>query len=543
MATVSAVVQQLFLAQQHQHCIASSAAVNSKNYRRHSFWDPNSGVDVAPVGRRGGNGFLSSKDAATSPSSSWPCRIGPCIRTRFEAGSSSNSVEAALVSELEPPSSCSPPALVECLAVTGGYPLAGHVQVSGSKNSALAVLAGALCSEQEVQLWRIPDLEDIRSMIQVLKSMGVRVWRCCSSSGDGGIVVDASRITSAEPCPEAVRKLRAGFFVIGALIGRTGEAVVPLPGGCEIGARPIDLHVRGLQALGALVEIRQGNVYARASSGKRLVGGEFHFNYPSVGATETLMMAATLAEGRTVLSNVAQEPEVVDLAEFLISCGARIHGAGTRTMVITGVKKLHSTDYTIIPDRIEAGTFLIAAAITQSAISMSPVVPHHLTAVVGKLQHMGCGICQTSLDSLVISSNRIFRSSSIKTLPYPGFPTDLQPQFMALLTTCGGQAIVEETVFERRMQHVKELQKLGATVRVTNNVAVVRGKDEGSALHGVPVTATDLRAGAALVLAGMAAQGTTHVEGVSHIDRGYESFDKKLRGLGASVLRLPMPSC
>jgi len=448
-----------------------------------------------------------------------------------------NSSHPYKLSEQENPLRVGP--FVECLEIAGGRTLSGEVKISGAKNSGLAVLAGALCSEQQLCLRMIPDLHDIRRMFQVLQSVGVQVQRTPS----GSIKVDASNITSVEPCPEAVRKLRASFFVIGALVGRKGEAIVPLPGGCNIGARPIDLHVRGLEALGAQVEIRQGKVHARAMNGKHLVGGHFCLDYPSVGATETLMMAAALADGKSTLSNVAQEPEVKDLADFLISCGAIIHGAGTNTLNITGRRKLHGTDYQIIPDRIEAGTFLIAAAITHSTINIAPVVPSHLTSVTSKLCAIGCHIQQTSSNGLKINSPQVLRSIDIRTLPYPGFPTDLQPQLMSLLTTCNGQSIVEETVFESRMRHVEELQKLGANVKVSQNIAIISGRDQGSSLYGAPVLATDLRAGAALVLAGMAAEGTTHIEGVSHIDRGYEKLDQKLRLLGASIQRFPcLPS-
>lgn len=426
-----------------------------------------------------------------------------------------------------------PGQLVECFQVEGGRILSGDVQISGAKNSALAVLAGAICSEGQVHLEMIPDLHDIRRMFQVLMSVGVNVKRTST-----GFMIDARHLTSVEPCPETVRKLRASFFVIGSLLGRKGEAIVPLPGGCNIGARPIDLHVRGLEALGAEVEIRQGKVFARAHNGKNLTGGSFCLDYPSVGATETLMMAAALADGYTTLSNVAQEPEVVDLANFLISCGACIQGAGTSTLSIKGSRKLHGTEYRVIPDRIEAGTFLIAAAITRSSISVNSVIPKHLTSVMEKLLTIGCRIQQTRSDSLHIDCTEMLRSCNVKTLPYPGFPTDLQPQLMSLLTTCSGQSLLEETVFEGRMRHAEELQKLGADLKVSGNIAIINGQGVGSSLYGAPVLATDLRAGAALVLAGMSADGTTHIQGVGHIDRGYEKLDKKFRLLGASIQRI-----
>ncbi|XP_024360944.1 uncharacterized protein [Physcomitrium patens] len=424
--------------------------------------------------------------------------------------------------------------LVECFEVEGRRRLSGEVNISGAKNSALAVLAGAICSEGQVYLEMIPDLHDVRRMFQVLQSVGVKVQRASS-----GFMIDAKDLTSVEPCSEAVRKLRASFFVIGALLGRKGEAVVPLPGGCNIGARPIDLHVRGLEALGADIEIRQGKVFGRALNGRNLTGGSFFLDYPSVGATETLMMAAALADGHTTLSNVAQEPEVVDLANFLNSCGACIQGAGTNTLSISGIRKLHGTEYCVIPDRIEAGTFLIAAAITRSSISMNPVIPKHLASVIEKLRTIGCQIQVTRSDSLRINCAEMLRSCNVKTLPYPGFPTDLQPQLMSLLTTCSGQSVLEETVFEGRMRQAEELQKLGAQIKMSRNIAIINGKETGSLLYGAPVLATDLRAGAALVLAGLSAEGTTYIEGISHIDRGYEKLDLKLRLLGASIQRAP----
>lgn len=425
------------------------------------------------------------------------------------------------------------PLRVDSFNVAGGSTLSGHVQISGAKNSALAVLAGSLCTSEDVCFKMVPQLLDIQRMLQVLTSLGVYVRQ---SNSD--IFINARTLSSAEPCPQTVQKLRAGFFVIAALVARHGEAVLALPGGCDIGSRPIDLHLRGLEALGAKVEVRQGKVHAWAPGGRRLRGGNFRLDFPSVGATETLMMAASLADGETVLSNVAQEPEVLDLAQFLASCGAKIQGAGSNNLVINGVKRLHGAEFSVIPDRIEAGTFLIGAAITRSAISLSPVVPHHLTEVIRKLRSIGCNISQLSDDMLWISSSGSLKSSEMKTGPYPGFPTDLQPQLMALMTTCHGESIVQEMIFESRMGHVEELQKLGAKIRVSRSRAVISGRDMGSLLSGAPVKANDLRAGAALILAGMAADGITHIEGANHIDRGYERFDEKLRLLGATIERL-----
>lgn len=428
----------------------------------------------------------------------------------------------------------------EKLLINGGRELSGHVSISGSKNSALAVLAGTLCCSGGPTVLRgVPDLSDTRTMALILRSLGASV----EETGGGDVVVDASGVRSAEPCPDRVGQIRAGFFVVGPLVGRFGEAVVALPGGCKIGARPVDLYVRGLTKLGAVVEMRDGKVHVHAANGKGLVGGRFHLDYPSVGATETLMMAASLAEGVTTLTNVAWEPEVADLAQFLNASGACIKGAGTSTLVINGTKRLHGTEFTIIPDRIEAGTFMAAAAISRSCISLSPIIPSHLTSMVEKLSAAGCMITKRGPQTLEVSAlsevtGGDLRAFNIRTSPYPGFPTDVQAQFMALLTTCSGSSIVEESVFENRMHHVEELQKLGARIKVIGNSAFIEGKKPGRiTLSGGRVTAADLRGGAALVLAGLAADGVTEVAGVSYIDRGYEQFEAKLTSIGADIRR------
>ncbi|MEB3355774.1 MAG: UDP-N-acetylglucosamine 1-carboxyvinyltransferase, partial [Synechococcales bacterium] len=306
-------------------------------------------------------------------------------------------------------------------------------------------------------------------------------------------------------------------------------------GGCAIGARPVDLHVRGLQAMGAEVHIEHGTVHAYITgSTKRLKGARIYLDYPSVGATETLMMAATLADGETIIENAAQEPEVVDLANFCRAMGARIRGAGTKTISVSGVPSLHSADYAIIPDRIEAGTFLIAGAITRSELVLAPVISDHLTAVISKLRTTGVTITVEGTNCLRIIPAQQHHATDIKTLPFPGFPTDMQAQFMALLTLSEGNSVITETVFENRLRHVAELNRMGADIRVKGNIAVVRGV---SKLSGAPVVATDLRASAALVLAGLAAEGTTTIQGLHHLDRGYENLDTKLQGLGARVER------
>lgn len=416
------------------------------------------------------------------------------------------------------------------MEITGGATLSGHVTVSGAKNAALVVMAGALLCSQSCLIRNIPSLVDVDRMAQVLLALGVSVKR------DGNTLeVDASDIQHTRAPYEIVSRLRASFFVIGPLLARMGVARVPLPGGCAIGARPVDLHVRGLQAMGADVYIDHGTVHAHVPGiCKRLQGASIYLDYPSVGATETLMMAATLADGETIIENAAQEPEVVDLANFCRAMGARIRGAGTNTIRIVGVPSLHSTDYGIIPDRIEAGTLLVAGAITRSEITLSPVLPEHLTAVIAKLREAGGEVVPDGMNRLVyIPGERIY-PVDLQTGPFPGFPTDMQAQFMALMALCEGNSLITETVFENRLRHVAELNRMGADIRVNGNCAVVKGV---SKLSGASVLATDLRASAALVLAGLAADGATLLQGLHHLDRGYDSLEDKLRGLGARLIR------
>jgi UDP-N-acetylglucosamine 1-carboxyvinyltransferase len=417
------------------------------------------------------------------------------------------------------------------LKIWGRQPLKGQVKISGAKNSALVVMAGAILCPEDCRLRNVPSLVDVRRMGQILSAVGVKI----EANGDV-LDINASQLVDAQAPYELVSQLRASFFIIGPLLARLGFAKVPLPGGCAIGARPVELHVRGLQALGAEVHIEHGIVHAYVKGpNRRLQGAKIYLDYPSVGATETLMMAATLAEGETIIENAAQEPEVADLANFCRAMGAKIQGAGTNMIVISGVPKLHSVDYSIIPDRIEAGTFLLAGAITHSEISLSPVIPDHLTAVIAKLQTMGAQIIVESPDILRIIPGLIHGATDIETLPYPGFPTDMQAPFMALLTMSEGDSIINETVFENRLRHVAELNRMGADIRVKGNVAVVRGV---SRLSGAPVTATDLRASAALVLAGLAADGVTTISSLQHLDRGYEQFEAKLQKLGAKLQRV-----
>lgn len=418
----------------------------------------------------------------------------------------------------------------QILKVWGETKLQGHATISGAKNSALAIMAGTLLCPDECRLRNVPSLVDINHMGDVLASLGLKLRR----EGDT-LEINAQDVITSQPPYELVSRLRASFFVIGPLLTRLGVARVPLPGGCAIGARPVDLHVRGLEAMGAKVRIEHGIVYADLPGrANRLQGAEIYLDYPSVGATETILMAATLAEGETRIENAAREPEVVDLANFCIAMGAKIQGAGTNTITISGVKALHSVDYPIIPDRIEAGTFLVAGAITNSEISISPVLPEHLTPVLAKLRAMGLTILTDSPDCLRVIPGSL-RGTDIETLPYPGFPTDMQAQLMALLSLSAGDSVITETVFENRLRHVAEFKRMGADIRLKGQQAVIRGV---SMLTGAPVVATDLRASAALVVAGLAAKGVTTIQGLHHLDRGYDNLEEKLCQLGARLERV-----
>ncbi|MGQ9837648.1 MAG: UDP-N-acetylglucosamine 1-carboxyvinyltransferase [Cyanobacteriota bacterium] len=417
------------------------------------------------------------------------------------------------------------------LHITGKYPLQGHIPIGGAKNSALALMAGSLLAADACRIQNVPRLLDIERMGQILATLGVKV-----SHVGHTLDLDASCLKTSQAPYELVSQLRASFFITGPLLARLGVARVPLPGGCAIGSRPVDLHVRGLQALGATVQIEHGVVHAYA---RRLVGTRIYLDYPSVGATETLMMAATLAEGETVIENAAQEPEVADLARFCQTMGARIRGIGTNTLVVVGVPRLHGTEYTVIPDRIEASTYLIAGAITRSSLTVGPVIPDHLRAVIAKLQAMGLRVEEEGPNRLRIApaqleSGWLCQATDIQTLPYPGFPTDVQAPIMALAALSEGSCTIEETVFENRMHHIPELNRMGADIRLKNRVALIRGVPSFSA---APVVATDLRAGAALVLAGLAAEGSSTIYGLHYIDRGYEAIDEKLRNVGAKVHR------
>jgi UDP-N-acetylglucosamine 1-carboxyvinyltransferase len=414
------------------------------------------------------------------------------------------------------------------LQIWGRSPLRGHVAISGAKNSALVLMAGALLASEPCVLRNVPALADIAGMGDILTALGVKLRQDRNT-----LEIDASHIAQTAAPYELVSRLRASFFALGPLLARMGSVQMPMPGGCAIGARPVDIHVRGLQQMGAEIYIEHGMVNAHA---RRLKGTKIYLDYPSVGATELLMMAATLAEGETILENAAQEPEVVDLADFCNAMGAKIYGAGTNTITIAGVSELHGTEYDIIPDRIEAGTYLMAGAVTPgSDITVSTVVPEHLTAVLAKLKEIGVQITQEDRKTLRVVSGENLRGTDIETMPYPGFPTDMQALLMSLLTVCEGSSIVAETVYENRLGHVPELVRMGANIRVKDKIAVIQGVPF---LTGAPVAGTDLRAAAALVVAGLGAKGQTTVSGLQYLDRGYEHMEDKLRALGARIERV-----
>jgi UDP-N-acetylglucosamine 1-carboxyvinyltransferase len=414
------------------------------------------------------------------------------------------------------------------IIIRGGHPLAGSVKISGSKNSALPILAATLLTKESCVIQRVPDLSDVHYMLQILAHLGADVERA-----SGIVTVKAEKVNSVAPY-EIVRKMRASVCVLGPLLGREKEATVSLPGGCVIGDRPIDLHLRGFQALGAAVRVQGGNVKVFASSlrGATIsLKGKFG---TTVLGTDNIMMAAVLADGTTVIEDAACEPEVVDLANFLNKMGAKIEGAGTTRMVIEGVKELHGTEHEVIPDRIEAGTFLIAGAIAGREITVNRVRADHLTAVTDALQTSGFRVSGTN-GSLVIRANGTPKSLNLKTQPYPGFPTDMQAQMCALLSTTAGESSVTENIFPQRFMHVSELKRMGATIELDGATAKIRGVDN---LSGAPVMASDLRASAALILAGLLADGTTEINRVYHIDRGYEMIDEKLGELGAQIERV-----
>ncbi len=417
---------------------------------------------------------------------------------------------------------------MERLVIQGGTPLSGVVRVSAAKNAVLPIIVAAMLPETPATICDVPDLEDVRTICRVLSSLGVKVEKKGSD-----LVFDAAGLCGMEASYELVSKMRASFLVMGPLLAKMGRARIALPGGCMIGSRPIDLHLKAFEAMGAEIEIAEGYVEARAPKG--LSGASIYLDFPSVGATENIMMAAALADGRTVIENAAEEPEIVDLATFLSGMGAKIKGAGTNIVRIDGVRMLEGISHTPIPDRIEAGTFMMGVAMTGGDIVVDNVVTEHLKPLFAKLREVGVTIECVDVDRVQVTSTGKIRSTDIKTLPYPGFPTDMQAQFMALMTLGNGIAAVTETVFENRFMHVDELRRMGADIAIEGRRALVRGVPF---LQGAFVRATDLRAGAALVLAGLAARGVTEVGELHHIDRGYDHLVEKLKGLGADISRV-----
>ena len=419
---------------------------------------------------------------------------------------------------------------MERLVIKGGKRLSGTVKISGAKNAVLPVIAATLLGQdRETCLDEVPNLDDVHTISEVLRTLGVKVRH---EPENNKLFVDASSIENITAPYDLVRKMRASFLIMGPLLARLGSAKISLPGGCAIGTRPIDLHLKGFEALGAKISIGHGYIEAVAPEG--LKGAQIYLDFPSVGATENILMAASMAEGQTIIENPAQEPEIVDLANYLNIMGAKIRGAGTNVIKVEGAKKLIAHDYTIIPDRIEAGTYMIAAAMTQGDVYIANAISEHLKPVIAKLKESGIKVIE-DVDGIRVICDKRPRAVDIKTLPYPGFPTDMQAQFMAMLTISSGTSMVTETVFENRFMHVDELRRMGAKIKIDGRTSVVEGTDK---LTGCQVKATDLRAGAAIVLAALVAEGETQVGYIHHIDRGYDNLVQKLVSLGADIKRV-----
>ncbi|KNF09709.1 UDP-N-acetylglucosamine 1-carboxyvinyltransferase 2 [Gottschalkia purinilytica] len=406
-------------------------------------------------------------------------------------------------------------------------PLKGNVRISGAKNSALPILAASLLATETCILEDVPALNDVEVISEVLSILGADVKKI----GKDMLEINSSHINNVEAPYELMSKMRASFLVMGPLLARMGKAKISLPGGCAIGTRPIDLHLKGFKALGAKIDLGRGYVEATA---KELIGDIIYLDFPSVGATENIIMAATMAKGETIIENAAMEPEIVDLANFLNNMGANIKGAGTNTIRIKGVEKLTGTRHSIIPDRIEAGTFMVAAAITGGDVLIENVVSNHIKPVIAKLQECGIEVIEEEETIRVIGNGNI-KSTDVKTLPYPGFPTDMQSQFMTFMSLGQGISVMTETVFENRFMHIDELKRMGADIKIDGRSAIVNGSQK---LLGAPVKATDLRAGAALILAGLVAEGKTEISDIYHIDRGYTDIEEKFSKLGAKIYRV-----
>lgn len=410
-------------------------------------------------------------------------------------------------------------------------PLRGEVVISGAKNAVLPILAATLLSDESCEIEAVPDLNDVHILCSLLASLGAEVEKNIDRNE---VSIKAEKIITNHAAEELVKMMRASILVMGPLLARTGKAVVNLPGGCAIGERPVELHFKGFKALGADIEISESGLVT--ATAEKLRGANIYLDFPSVGATENIMMAAALAEGTTIIENAAQEPEIVDLANFINKMGGHVKGAGTDTVKIEGVTKLHGTSHSVIPDRIEAGTFMMAAAITRGSVLIRNVLPNHIKPIIAKLRECGVEIFINDDEGMLVRGDvSPLISTDIKTLPYPGFPTDIQSPFMAFLTTVQGRSVVMETVFENRYMHVLELNSMGARIKTEGKCAIIDGNKK---LHGSEVSATDLRAGAALVIAGLVADGETVINDIYHIERGYEKFVDKLSALGAKIRRV-----
>ena len=413
---------------------------------------------------------------------------------------------------------------MEQYIIKGGNPLVGEVEIGGAKNAALAILAAAIMTDEAVHIENLPDVRDINVLLEAIREIGATVERISPTE----VRIVGATIGNITVEYEYIKKIRASYYLLGALLGKYKNAEVPLPGGCNIGSRPIDQHLKGFRALGASVDIIHGAVVAKA---EELRGKHIFLDMVSVGATINIMMAAAMASGNTTIENAAKEPHVVDVANFLNSMGANIKGAGTDVIRIRGVEKLHGTSYSIIPDQIEAGTFMCAAAATRGDVMVKNVIPKHLEATTAKLEEIGCQVEEFD-DAVRVVANKRLKRTNVKTMPYPGYPTDMQPQFAVALTLAEGTSIITESIFENRFKYAAELVRMGADIKVEGNTAIVNGVEK---LTGAQVSAPDLRAGAALVIAGLAAEGITIVDDIVYIQRGYERFEEKLRALGAEI--------
>ena len=411
--------------------------------------------------------------------------------------------------------------------IKGGTPLSGEVTIGGAKNAALGIIVAAIMADEPVTIDNLPDVDDVRVLLDAIESIGAIVERIDSHT----VRINGACINDVSIDEDAIRKIRGSYYLVGALLGKYKKALVALPGGCQIGSRPIDQHIKGFEQLGAKVSIHHGKIDAQAEN---LVGTHIYLDCPSVGATINIMMAACMAEGKTIIENPAKEPHIVDVANFLNSMGANIKGAGTDAIRIRGVEALHGAEYSIIPDQIEAGTFMFAAAATRGDVMVKNVIPKHLEATTAKLVEIGCEVEEFD-DAVRVVASRRLRSTNVKTLPYPGYPTDMQPQIVVALALAQGTSIVTESIFENRFKYVDELARMGATIKVEGNSAIIYGTE---GFTGARVSAPDLRAGAALVIAGLASEGITVVDDIVYIQRGYECFEDKLRSLGAEIERV-----